>query len=907
MIGQAISHYKIIEKLGEGGMGVVYKAQDTTLDRFVALKLLPPHVSASPDDKARFIQEAKAAAALSHPNICTVYSVEESDEKTFIVMEYVEGKTLQELKATLALKQAIDIGIQLADGLAAAHDKGIVHRDIKPENVMIRKDGRLQIMDFGLAKLKGVSRLTKEGSTVGTAGYMSPEQVQGQDADHRADIFSLGVVLFEIFTHQLPFKGVHETAIAYEIVNVDSPPMSSINPEITPELDAIVLECLEKDPKERTQSAAQVAIDLKRYRSHSSRQRQSRIAAAPLIQQQLQGPAMRGQAVDEHPAESNGRLRSSLLPWIVSGVCVLGMLAVGLVTLFSPTSEKKVIRALLPAPEKVNFFLYGNEGGPATISSDGQQLAFVATDSLGRRFLYVWALSENSPRRLAGTEGALHPFWSPDNHYLGFFDQTKLKKIDASGGAPFTICDARNARGGTWNADGIIIFSPGPVDPLFSVPVSGGFPAQITKLDFAQRVNSHRWPSFLPDGKHFLYFARTTASGSQSEGDAICVASLDGKENKILVRASSNAQYAAGYLLYTRGASLVAQRFDQAALELKGDPTTVAEGIAFDQSTLHSLFTASQNGILIYQTGSVELGSRLLLYDRNGKRLGSIGDRAEFLQPRISIDGKRAAVDIYNFQSHNIDLWTFDIGRDSKTRFTFAPSYEQYPIWSHDDKLIYFNANPKGVFDLYRKVSGGEGSDELILQSSEDKIPLDVSHDGKYLLYQSNGGLKTQADLWTLPLDGDQPFKDRKPVPYLQTEFNETDGRFSPDGRWIAYTSNESGQNEIWLRSFPPSSGRWQVSIAGGSAPRWRGDGKELFYMSSGNAIMAAEIAFKATTVEVSNVRPLFETPLIVQLLFPGYDVFADGNRFLVNVQSETQNQVPLSLVVNWDAELKKK
>ncbi len=880
-------------------MGVVYKAHDTTLDRLVALKFLPSHVSSSSDDKARFIQEAKAAAALNHPNICTIYGIEEREGQTFIAMELVDGRTLRGAGQSFSLKQTIDMGIQIANGLAAAHEKGIVHRDIKPENIMIRKDGIVQIMDFGLAKLRGASRLTKERSTAGTAGYMSPEQAQGLEVDHRTDIFSLGVVLYELFAGEPPFKGTHDAALAYEIVNVDPPPISTIRPEIDPEIDRIVFECLQRDPDERFQAAKDISKELKRVKRDSSRNRHSRVSAVPHLNQSSRS--------SEDPVPRIGFSVSTFLPWIIAGICFVGMAVLAITFIVSPSQDKRTVRAFLPSPEKSNFFMYGNEAGPAAISSDGQRLAFVAADSSDRRFLYVWALDANTPQRLAGTEGALHPFWSPDNQFLGYFDQNKLRRIDASGGAPITICDAKNPRGGTWNNEGMIVFAPGPVDPLFIVAATGGSSTPLTKLDLARRVNSHRWPSFLPDGKHLLYFARTTASGTESEGDAICVASLDGKENKVVVRASSNALYASGYLLYARGTSLVAQRFDEGSLTVKGEAVTIAEGVANDESTIHSLFTASQNGILVYQTGSVLLGSRLISYDRSGKRIGLIGDRAEYLQPRMSFDGKRVAVDVYNFQSHNIDIWIHDLERNSRTRFTFAPSYEQYPIWSHDGSRVFFNANPEGVFNLYVKSSGGAGSEDLVLQTPEDKIPLDVSSDGKLLLYQAFGGPKTQSDLWILPLEGDKQTRDRKPVPFLQTEFNETDGRFSPDGHWIAYTSNESGPNEIYLRSVSASSNRWQVSTSGGSAPRWRRDGKELYYLSPDNTIMAALIDIKASTIEVSNVHRLFEVPLIVQLILPGYDVSADGNKFLVNVQFETQNQTPLSLVLNWNTVLKKK
>ncbi len=901
MIGSTVSHYKIIEKLGEGGMGVVYRAQDLTLDRLVALKFLPPHVTSSTEDKTRFIQEARAAAALAHPNICTVFGVEEQDGQSFIVMEFVDGKTLSDAKSNVSQKQAIDIGIQLADGLAAAHERGIVHRDIKPENIMIRKDGRVQIMDFGLAKLRGATRLTKEGSTTGTAGYMSPEQAQGFEVDHRTDIFSLGVVLYELSAGQSPFNGRHDAALAYEIVNVDPQPITATRPEIDPEIDRIVAECLQKEPDERFQAAKDISKELKRVKRESSRSQRSRITNV-LVPRKSSG-------ANGSTLPHDATTIRTILPWIVATVCFIGMLSLATVVFMSRSKETRLLHAYLPPPDRLNFFMYGNESGPASLSPNGRHLAFVAADTVGKRWIYVWDLDATAPRRLEGTSGALHPFWSPDNQFLGYFDENRLKRIDASGGAPMTLCAAKNPRGGTWNADGIIVFSPGPVDPLFSVPAVGGTPSPVTKLDVAHRVNSHRWPSFLPDGKHFLYFARTTSSGTESEGDAIHVASLDGKEDHVVLRASSNAQFASGYLLYTRGNSLVAQRFDLGSLAVEGEAVSIAEGVAYDESTLHSQFTVSQNGVLVYQTGTPMLGSRLAVYDRSGKqneyKSKYIGDRLEYLQPRVSFDGNRLAADVYSFQSHNIDVWIYDLVRNTRTRFTFAPSYEQYPTWSHDAKKIFFNANPDGIFNLYCKSSDGASQDELILKTPEDKIPLDVSSDDAYLLFQKYGGTRTQSDLWILPLRGNG--QGLKPFPFLQTEFNETDARFSPDGRWVAYTSNESGQNEVYIRSFTTSDSRWQVSTSGGSGPRWRKDGKEIYYLSSDHAVMCANIEIKTTTVEVSNVHRLFETPQIVELILPGYDVSADGTKFFINVQNETQNQSPLSLVINWDAGLKNK
>jgi eukaryotic-like serine/threonine-protein kinase len=905
MIGTTISHYKILEKLGEGGMGIVYKAQDISLDRFVALKFLPPHLSASEQDKARFIQEAKAASAINHPNICTIYSIDEHADQIFIAMELVEGRTLQELKGSLSSKQAIDIGIQVAEGLAAAHEKGIVHRDIKPDNVMIRKDGIAQIMDFGLAKLHGVSRLTKEGSTLGTAGYMSPEQVQGQETDHRSDIFSLGVLLFEMFTRQLPFKGIHETAVSYEIVNVDSPPMSSVDPEISPELDAVVLECLEKDPKERTQSAAQVATDLKRYRRQSSRQRASRITAARPLS------TIRPQRADEQPEQV--QQRTSLLPWILVAVLILLLLVAG-IKYFSSSSDRSLITAVIPRPEKISFYLYGNNAGPAALSPDGKRLAFVAADSTGKRYLYVRSLDASVAKQLAGTEGALHPFWSPDNQFIAFFAQLKMKKIDASGGAPITICTVAFPRGGTWNVDGTIVFSGGPGTPLSSVAASGGIPSILTSFDSLRKENSHRWPSFLPDGRHFLYLARTVTGGAQGEGGLIRVGSLDGKTNKVLVPAVSNAVYASGYILYVRGTTLVAHPFDESALELKGEPTTIAEGVTYDPSINRSMFTVSSNGILVYQTGVEQNGSRLILHDRAGKSVGVASELSEYYYARFSPDDKRASAYIWDVQSHNADIWIIDFTRQLKTRFTFSAAMEIYSVWSPDGNRIIFDSNVEGKFNLYQKNTSNTGSETLLLRSDHDKNPCDWSKDGKYLLYQEDGGQKTQYDLWVLPLNGN-----REPVPFLQTEYNELNGRFSPDGHWVAYTSDESGQTEIYVRSFQEpgaqtapkgstmSGEQRQVSIAGGDSPRWSGDGKELYYFSRDNKMMAADIAVKSGSLEVSHVRPLFEVPSIVQLPMSDYDVTSDGKKFLINVPFESQNETPLTLVVNWDLALKKK
>ncbi|MCZ6776604.1 MAG: protein kinase, partial [Ignavibacteria bacterium] len=744
MIGTVILHYRILEKLGEGGMGVVYKAEDTKLKRTVALKFLPSHLAASDQDKTRFIQEAQAASALNHPNVCTIHDIQEHDGPTsagrqmFIVMEYVEGQTLRERKQSVSLKQAIDIGVQIADGLAAAHEKGIVHRDIKPENIMIRKDGIVQIMDFGLAKLRGVSRLTKEGSTLGTAGYMSPEQVQGLDADHRSDIFSLGVVLYELMTGQPPFKGVHETALSYEIVNVDAVPMSSVKPEIDPSLDAIVLDCLAKEPDERCQSAKEVSKDLKRFKRESSRQRVSRVTKAHPIRTTPGAYSSEQLRASERP-EAVEQSRPNYLPWLISVLFFVGIVVIGILYLQSAPEAQSIHASILP-PEGSNFHFYGAGAGPAVISPDGRRIAFVATSSDRKRLIWVRSLDEPTAQSLSGTEGGKYPFWSPDNQFIGYFAGGKLMKVDAAGGPPIPICDAGNGRGGAWNHDGKILLSQDAGSPVSLVSANGGTPIEITKLDTARREQTHRWPYFLPDGKHFLYLARTAVVGTQGEADVIYVSSINSEVNKILLRSSANVAYASGHLLFMRGSTLMALQFDTGDLELKGEAISIAEGVLNDAGFNLAVFSVSQNGVLVYQLGSAQAGSNLTIFDRSGKQLGIVGDITEFYTPRVSPDGKKIAVGTFDAKSRNQDIWIYDIERGIKTRFTFDLAVEFDIVWSPDGNQIVFDSNRKGQNDVYRKSSSGASNEELLYESDKDKIPEGWSRDGKFISMTVNGG-----------------------------------------------------------------------------------------------------------------------------------------------------------------------
>lgn len=903
MLGQTISNFRILEKLGEGGMGIVYKAQDVRLDRFVALKFLPPHLAASEQDKARFIQEAKSAAALNHPNVCSIIDIQEHDRQLFIVMEFVDGLTLMERKGSLGVKQAIDIGIQIADGLAVAHEKGIVHRDIKPENIMVRKDGIVQIMDFGLAKLAGTTRLTKMGSTVGTLGYMSPEQVQGQEADHRSDIFSLGVLLYEMLTGRSPFAGAHESAILYEIVNVDVPPPSSVKPELDPSLDAIVLECLEKDPTERYQSVAEVAKELRRFKRESSRSRASRIIPA-------QGTTTSTHTAGPLPspgvsAPMLARVMDSRI-WMIVAVLLLGAsVTVLLFPELSPFSEKsRVVRATIEHPDDHHFSnAFG--GGQIAVSPDGLTIAFVASDSSGSTSLWTRRIDALQSTELQGTEGASFPFWSPDNRFIGFFANNKLKRVERTGGPPFTICEIVTPRGASWGKDGKIVLPVDQITGLSVVPESGGTPVTITELDTVRMEQTHRYPYFLPDGKHFLYFARTTASGSGSALDAICIGAVDGSVNKRLLTGISNAAYANGYLLYMRENALMAHAFDPGSMELEGDPVPIAESLDFSTRYSVASFSVSQNGVLVYLGKSSGSAPELALFDVQGKKKASFGQPEVFVTAKLSPDMNTIALDLYEISARNADVWLLDIVRGVRTRFTFDGSVDAYPVWSPDGKRIAFSSNRHSRYDLYEKNADGAADERLIFASSFLKTPSDWSRDGKFLLFTSNGDQESKADLFVVPMVGD-----RTPFPFVQTEFSEGAGAFSPDGKWVAYQSNESGKNEVYVRPFPGPGAKWQVSNNGGFAPRWNENGREIYYLNRAK-VMAADVHGRDQNFTVGAVREYFDPTVVsgvsIQLGAGTFrDISPDGRSILLSVTKGRLATAPLTLVMNWHEALKR-
>jgi len=903
-MGAQLGPFEVLAPLGSGGMGEVYRARDSRLGREVAIKVFPAAFSADEDRLRRFEQEARAAGMLNHPNILTIYDIGTHDGYPYIVAELLDGEELrvQMNRGPLPVRQALDYAQQITLGLAAAHEKGITHRDLKPENLYVTADGRVKILDFGLAKLKRqpvhggvnsetptalVSPTTNPGTVIGTVGYMSPEQVLGEEADNRADIFAFGLILYEMLAGRPAFEGVSAVAVMSAILRDEPPELVESNDKIPPQLDRLVRRCLEKRPERRFHSAHDLGLALEVLSATSGSRLEAQSAA-------LSGAA-KTQAKARGPRLPN---RKRLVLITITALLLLAALPFVIAYIQRAPLTTRAVRSFILPPEKSIFNFVGLNAGPVTVSPDGRRLAFVASASEGRNLLWVRPLDALSAQQLAGTEGAFHPFWSPDSRFLGFFADGKLKKIDAAGGPPITLCEAPMGRGGTWNLDGVIIFAPNNTGALHRVSASGGASSEVTKLDEARGELSHRWPCFLPDGRHFLYLGRGSIL-SEGETAAICVASLDSQGSKLLLRANSNTAYTQGHLLYLREGALLAQPFDAKRLETTGDAFPIAEQIQHIPALGRGVFSVSENGVLAYQTGSATGNLQLTWFDRSGKPLGVLDDPAPNANPKLSPDGKRLAVVITDPQTGHPDIWLYELARGIKTRFTFDPAGEREPIWSPDGSRIVFTSNRKGHFDLYQKSANGAGSEELLLESNFDKAPSSFSPNGRFLLYSAVDP-KTKADLWVLPLGGD-----RKPFPFLQTEFTESFGQFSPDGRWIAYRSDESRGGEIYVAPFPGPGGQRQVSTAGGRQPRWRGNGKELFYLSPDDKMMAAEVNGQGATLEVGAVRPLFEARQSVTGGFL-YDVTGDGQRFLINAAVEQKASSPIILVQNWTVDSKR-
>jgi len=874
-----LGRYEIQSQIGVGGMGEVYRARDEKLNRDVAIKVLPTSLSQDRDRLLRFEQEAQAAGALNHPNILAVYDVGMHQGAPYIVSELLEGEELraQLNNGVLPQRKTLDYAQQIAQGLAAAHERGITHRDLKPENLFVTTDGRVKILDFGLAKLRpqrseSVSseidtrkQITDPGTVMGTVGYMSPEQVRGHEADHRSDIFSFGSILYEMLAGQRAFRRETMAETMTAILKEEPPELSETNAKISLPLEKIVRRCLEKKPEGRFHSASDLAFAIESLSGLS---------------------ASSGQTLTALTALSTRSRITKHLPWIVAGVPFIALLAAlpfVISSLRRAPVDMRVTRLSVVPPEKSTL-------STVTVSPDGRRLAFIATDATGKRLLWVRPLDALAAQPLAGTDDAGYPFWSPDGRFIGFFAGGKLKKVEVTGGSPSTLCNATGGRGGAWNRDDVIIFAPDNRSGLSRVSAAGGEAQSVTTLDSSRQENSHRFPQFLPDGRHFLYFARS----GQPENNVIYVSSLDQPQVKRIIHADTNVAYAPpGYLLFPREGTLMAQAFDVASLELTGAPFRVAEQVGYFRRNNEAFFSASETGVLVYQSSDTAK-TQLVWFDRSGKQLGAPGPPGEYLLPALSLDEKRVAIGRTNAQTGTPNIWLLDLARGIPARFTFDPAIDWSPVWSPDGSRIVFESNRDGAWSLYQKSSSGAGSEEAILKSSDQKWPSDWSLDGRFILYEQSSP-SPQWDLWVLPL-----FGERQPIAFLQTKFNEIHGVFSPDGKWIAYESDDSGSFQVWVQSFPAGS-KWQISSEGGSWPRFRRDGKELFYLAANGKLMAVEVKTSTSGLEFGASKPLFDTHTTDR-----YAVTADGQRFLMNTTVEESTSAPITVILNWTAEAKK-
>jgi eukaryotic-like serine/threonine-protein kinase len=874
-------------------MGEVYRARDAKLNRDVAIKVLPAALSANVNRLHRFEQEAQAIGALNHPNILAVYDVGTHEDAPYVVSELLEGETLRQILSDGALPQrkALNYATLIAHGLAAAHQKGIIHRDLKPDNIFVSKDEQVKILDFGLAKLvqaagdevvrTDVETLrvqTDLGTVMGTAGYMSPEQVRARPVDHRSDIFSFGAVLYELLTGKQAFEGDSVVERLNAILKDDPPEINQTNSRINPSLERIVRRCLEKKPERRFHSAHDLSFALEALTASSD----SWLKTEPL-------PVTIHSQTGTH---SPGLLGSPWLAWGVAGV--FGLLTVTLAWVYfvhPSTGEASTVKLSIFPPDKT--FLMG--GQPPLISPDGRIVAFVAMDASGKSLLYVRPLDSSVAHSMDGSDGAVLPFWSPDSRSLGFFAGGKLKRVEVSGGQPTTLAPAPNPRGGAWSHEGVIIYCPVPPSPLLRISASGGESTPIHTVQMEQGELPRWLPHFLPDGRHYLYVSRIKAGLRD-----IRVGSLDSADSKLLFSAQSNAVYAPpGYVLFRRETSLVAQGFDATKLELSGDSIVIADDVGFDATSYQGFFSASENGVVVHQSGAASL-TQLTWVDRSGKQLGIVGESADQGDLQLSRDDMRLAFRRVDFQSGSISIWLMELARGTAARFTFEQTNDFAPIWSPDGNRIVFGSLRDGAPNLYQKVSSSAGNEEPLLKSFIPKLPQDWSADGRFIVYGVVDP-KTSWDLWVLPLDDIS-----KAAPFLQTDYDERQAQFSPNGLWVAYVSNESGKNEVYVRPFPLAPGKWQLSTGGGEQPRWRRDSKELFYLSADHKLMSVETSSAGSTFEHHTPSTLFVTR-VGGIDTPGdyYAVTADGQRFILNNLAAEAAYTPITVVLNWTSELK--
>ncbi len=862
--GSRLGPYEILELAGSGGMGDVYRARDVRLDRDVAVKTIKGPFT------ERFEREARAISSLNHPNICTLFDVGEHDGSGYLVMEFLDGKPIA---GPLPIEQAVAYGVQICEALHAAHRKGIVHRDLKPANILITRQG-IKLLDFGLAKLADaagtpagageqatVAALTGVHTVVGTPQYMAPEQIEARQVDARTDIFAFGCVLYELLTGQRAFDGKTASSVMAAVLATEPKPIEQLLPLTPPALDRIVSRCLAKDPEDRWQSARDVAAE-------------------------LTWVSKGGSSVGLPPIISGRRRVREGLAWGAFAVAALSALGFAAAWTARAPAPGAVIRFPLITPAGVQ------NPSPPVVSPDGRTIAFAA-ESDGGSMIWIRPLDALEARPVPGTEGVYRPFWSPDSRSLAFIAGGKLKRVDISGGPAQTICDTGNGGDGSWSPAGVILFDGQITDPLRRVSAAGGIAEPVVLEDGRKEgTPGAGWPEFLPDGRHFLYTADDGAGGAMT----LKVGDLDSSSVKTLFKTTTRVQYAEpGYLLYVRERTLVAQPFDARSLTVKGEPLPVGEDLVPGALGLAS-FSVSRNGVLVFRGGE-QPGSRLIWVDRRGTETLAVEGAAGYGDAVLSPDGTRLAYDLTSTGQERADIWIRDLARGVASRFTFDPAVEVNPLWSPDGRQIVFTSRVKGRGDLYLKDISGTRDAQPLLVDAEEKYASDWSRDGRYLLFATRkaGG---SWDIAALPLTGD-----RKPFPVLRTSFVELWATFSPDGKYIAYQSNESGRQEIYVQDFPAAHNKWQLSTDGGTEPFWNGNGRELFYRAA-SRMMSVSIETGAT-LTAGNPVALFQTRFSTVTARGHYRPAPDGQRFLVLAPVAREAERPAAVVLNWTSALK--
>jgi WD40 repeat protein len=885
--GSRLGPYEILAPIGAGGMGEVYRAKDTRLERTVAVKVLPQHLSSSPEVRQRFEREAKTISQLSHPHICALYDVGREGETEYLVMEYLEGETLSARLAngSLPLSQTLKFGVEIADSLDKAHRQGIVHRDLKPGNVMLTKTG-VKLLDFGLAKamapaaspssgatslptVMGAAKgenLTQEGTILGTFQYMAPEQLEGKEADGRTDIFAFGCVLYEMATGRKAFAGASQASLISSIMKEDPAPVSAVMPTSPPALDRVIRKALSKDPEERWQSAGDLGSELKWISEGGSA---SGIAAPAML-----------------PAR---RKKLAWLPWAAALLLAAGAFAVGLRTRHAP--EPSFTRSSIELPPELDLDRWTS---PA-ISPDGSMLVFAATGSDRKRQLWIRRMDGFAVQPLPGTDDAMGPFWSPDSRSIGFFAARKLKRVPAAGGAVETICDAQDGRGASWSVDDVIVFAPAPFGGLSKVPATGGVPVAITRVEGQGRT--HRLPWFLPDGRHLLYLVGSQTS-DVDQGTAIHALDLATGKSTLVARENSEGRFAEpGYIVFVREGNLLVQPFDRKALKTTGPAVPIAEGVAFEAFRWVGKFTISNAGRLVYQSNEAYRKSRLTWFDLEGKALGTVGEATNFFTVALSPDGSRVVATVLGNKNFRPEIRLYDLERGVGSRFTFGAQGANFPAWSPDGKAIAYGDPGSGV-----RVKAADGGSEsrLILPQKANIWPLSWSADGKRMLLRIQDNQGGGVNLWDLPLEAEP-----KPRLLFPTDPDELqNGSMSPDGKWLLYVSNETGRREVYLVPYPSLGEKRQVSTAGADSGKWLGDHAILYQQPPEGRLYAVDVDTQGGGLRLGAPRPIFGGKPPPRGPF---DATRDGKRLLYAVPVEDTASAQIRFVSDWREGLPKR